>query len=54
MSYKLIIKHAPIIENGARSGISMNSVIGVTYYNPGSNYPIHIGTYGWVPAINCK
>ena len=26
----------------------------VTYYNPGSNYPIHIGTYGWVPAKNCK
>ena len=25
----------------------------VTYYNPGSLYSIHIGTYGWVPAINC-
>lgn len=25
----------------------------VMYYNPGSLYSVHIGTYGWVPAINC-
>lgn len=25
----------------------------VTHYNPGSLYSIHIGTYGWVPAMNC-
>lgn len=25
----------------------------VTRYNPGSLYSVHIGTYGWVPAINC-
>ena len=40
--------------NGGKAGvIPPAGEYEVTFYNPGSLYSIHIGTYGWVPAANC-
>lgn len=47
--------HCYATSNGEGKGIIPPSGnYKVTYYNENSKYPVHIGSYGWVPEENCK